>query len=576
MIDQILNSKKYSVLLFIFLGFLFCCKKKESLILPVTIADSTWKITSVTIQDINDVEVSYQIKPPVGETYSHAYLHWSSSNDFSSDHDSVNISNTITGVVDGNYLVKGLKQSTKYYARLTVAYKNKQFFSTIEEWVTGTLKIISAFGLDTLPLHVNRNFDQNSLIWTNFDLASGNNQNHPTKLFLGNYECPITNDVGQHIFFHIPVTIPPGRYALRLERKGLTAQTPDSIYVLKGIWSELTPPDFPLAFGYDNAIGYYGSCFSNDKGYIIPGLFYHDYPVGHPDFPLPKFILEFDASTRQWTRRYPANPIGFENPICYYHNNAIYVIGGKLLHVYSPNGGRIQKMMKLDLNTWIWSELDSLPFQTIQNLVSFELNNEWYIGLGADAANLSLCCGDALPSKKFWKYNPQTNKWTALADFPGNHAHNQFYPTGFTIGTKGYVYFGALPVERYVPSMTDFKRELWEYNVTSNTWAQKILPINGGPPIGEKYQIVSYKEKAYFLTTQRLELFGLSGYNFMLYLPCLEYDPVTNTFQRITNSNTAGVMKLIYKKDNEFYFQADALGYIYNIPNRTNKLVIEQ
>jgi len=44
---------------------------------------------------------------------------------------------------------------------------------------------------------------------------------------------------------------------------------------------------------------------------------------------------------------------------------------------------------------------------------------------------------------------------------------------------------------------------------------------------------------------------------------------VTGTGERTA---LAGIMRLVYSKGNKYIFQSDALGYIDNIPNRTNQL----
>src|SRR5687767_11193761 len=110
-----------------------------------------------------------------------------------------------------------------------------------------------------------------------------------------------------------------------------------------------------------------------------------------------------------------------------------------------------------------WITLDSLPYPTLFNLMSFELNNEFYIGLGVDRNyGSNPCCG--IPSKKFWKYNPNTNLWTRLADFPGNYEYFYLNTTAFTIGNKGYVFYGD-------PSpKLNARQELWEFNPANNTW----------------------------------------------------------------------------------------------------------
>src|SRR5690606_10191594 len=129
------------------------------------------------------------------------------------------------------------------------------------------------------------------------------------------------------------------RYSLRLERKGLTTITSSGIDILKGLWSYVQKPEIPNDPAYgENGIGFYGTCQSPTKGYLIPGryfkeTFYLDY--GNPDFARPGYILEYDPISGQWARKKPINPKCFESPICYYYKNSIYVIGGTEMDMYN-------------------------------------------------------------------------------------------------------------------------------------------------------------------------------------------------------------------------------------------------
>ena len=78
----------------------------------------------------------------------------------------------------------------------------------------------------------------------------------------------------------------------------------------------------------------------------------------------------------------------------------------------------------------------------------FVYNNKAYIGL----SNKS----------EFWEYDPDSDTWTRLADFPGA---SRWYGTGFIINNK--VYFGT-----GADGEKDLK-DWWEYNINTNSWMQK-------------------------------------------------------------------------------------------------------
>ena len=534
---------------------LYACNKTDSggsnpnpLPPAVTIPDSTYKINSVSITDINNANVNFSIKPPAGESYSNIFLHWSTNTDFSTDNDSV----AISSLVNGQILLKRLQQSKLYHLRISLLYKAVKFTSAISNFTTGTVvfndypKVYNRGGYHTFT--------------TNF-FESPIHQDTSTRVWLDNYQCTMQIASGGTAAFVVPFNIPTKKYALKYERNGTSTIAPDSVMVAMGYWTEITPPPIPLHPSYpENAVGYINTCRSSTKAYIVPGSYLHALPWNDPNESRPGFIMEFDFASKLWTKRVPAIRRYFENPICYYYNNAIYILGGWNYDQFNSNLGRMQKMLRLDLTTLVWTEMDPFPYPTIFNLVSFEINNEWYIGLGADVNDLNR------PSNKFWKYNPATNVWTTMADMPRQHGSvNQNYPTGFSIGNKGYVYYGAV-------GMGAGGRELWEYN--NNVWTKINLPIEGAPPIADKYCIFPYNGKAVFTVGQMLEFFGTAYLNSMKHYYS-EYDFVNSKFTRIAMPNNSTMMKCLGVSGNKVYLQADAVGYLDYIHNRTFELRME-
>jgi hypothetical protein len=548
------------------------CKKKEdmaSVLLPPGVTDSTFTISTVIKIDLNEVDINYLAKPPVNQSFSEVFLNWSTSVDFSQDKDSTAV--TVTGSSAQTFSLKGLKQATKYYGRVSALYNGKRIFSALKDWLTDTLKIVN-IGYGNPPWAFNKG-DSFIVVRTNLPsilpTASIN-----TRIFIGPYECIFSRDEGTNIFFHIPATMPSGKYLLELRRKGASAFSPDSMSILSGRWTNLTPPVLPLnPAAATSGLFSFGTCQSPQKGYMLGGAFFNGLGSG-PETMNMGFLLEFNPANRQWTRRNPPVSRFFEDPICYYYNNGIYVVGGRQ-RVWDAFGNdryrMIKKMLRLDLTSLTWSELDSMPVYGNYHTTSFELANEWYVGMGSDSANLSVCCGVPLPSKKFFKYSPVTNQWIRLTDFPGGH---QVFPTCFSIGSKGYAFYGGIPIGDPVIA-TNFLQELWEYDPFSNSWTRIALPVSGGPPQGEKYQVVVYNGKAYFITAQKYSV-GCCFYYMALQNVCLEWDPITNIYKKVAYPQNGEVMKLIYAQNNQFVFQSEALGAFERIPNRTFLFDINQ
>lgn len=549
---------------------MWACRKNEApetIPPPVTLEDTAFQITTVTKTDINEYDLSFLVKPNAGETYDALYLSWSTTPDFSLNKDSILIASGLRSTLSSKYSLNNLKQGSSYYARLVVKYNTKTYFSKVREWKVDSLRITMVFHTSLFPVVALRG--TNVHIRTNAGADTTKMYNVGTKVSIGPYACPLTLDKGAVVYFDIPKTIPPGRYSLKLERKGMAAQTPDSVYVYIGFWNSLPTPNITVNSAQDinNSVIDYGSCQSATKAYIIGGINIH--PVTYTSFnnERSRSLLEFNAATNGWTTRAITNPHSFENPNTFYHNNGVYVIGG-MEEPYSYFFGSrqtIRNVWRLDLSSMAWSIVDTVPYATRYDPVSFELNGEWYIGLGTDSANRSQCCGDPLPDKDFWKYSPTMRTWTRIADFPGSH---QTFPTTFSIGSKAYVFLGDLGESNH---------ELWQYDPAANAWESIQLPAGNEIPRGEKYSIVAYKGKIYFLTGQVRTLF-VNGYGHSVQNSFVEYNPVTKEVNKINNNYNLhlGMVKPIYQNGSRIVFQSNVFGYIQSMPvNKTTELLLE-
>lgn len=110
--------------------------------------------------------------------------------------------------------------------------------------------------------------------------------------------------------------------------------------------------------------------------------------------------------------------------------------------------------------------------------------------------------------RDFWEYDPATNTWAQKPDVPGGT--DRTGAIAFAIGSKGYIGLGSFDVFTH-PSKTD----LWEYDPAANTWTQKAdLPDTGR------------KEAACFVVNNKAYVVGGSinytGYNSA---HVWEYDP---------------------------------------------------
>ena len=123
-----------------------------------------------------------------------------------------------------------------------------------------------------------------------------------------------------------------------------------------------------------------------------------------------------------------------------------------------------------------WTQKANLPGSPRRDAISFVINDFAYVGSGMDS--LSGPTGNTL--KDFWRYNPITNSWSAVADFPGAGGQGVYFATGFSVAGKGYLCGGKIG-----PNM--YSSQLWEYKPSNNQWMQRA-----NFPGGVRYQMLSF------------------------------------------------------------------------------------
>lgn len=163
-----------------------------------------------------------------------------------------------------------------------------------------------------------------------------------------------------------------------------------------------------------------------------------------------------------------------------------------------------------DPQTDAWTQKADLPGAGRRDAISFVINNFAFVGSGMDS--ISGPTGTTL--KDFWRYNPTSNSWSAIADFPGAGGEGIYFATGFAVGGKGYLCGGKTGPNLY-------SSQLWEYKPSNNQWIQRA-----SFPGGVRYQMSSFVvgSKAYVGMGTDQNIFKKDVY-------C--YDPGANSWQAI-------------------------------------------
>lgn len=118
-------------------------------------------------------------------------------------------------------------------------------------------------------------------------------------------------------------------------------------------------------------------------------------------------------------------------------------------------------IFSLNLFAQDWEDLQSLPesASTRHHPVTFSIGGYGYLVAGADAEYVSL--------SDFYRYDPTSDSWTQLDNFPGA---SRGFAYGVETETKGYMGFGYY----FNPDTGEdaYLDDLWEYDPETDTWTE--------------------------------------------------------------------------------------------------------
>lgn len=137
-----------------------------------------------------------------------------------------------------------------------------------------------------------------------------------------------------------------------------------------------------------------------------------------------------------------------------------FSIGDRIIVCLGTDGIQAKKeCWQYDPDSDDWTKKADFPGGPRLNPVTFTIGDRAYIGTGYSETN-----GSTETKKDLWEYNSTTNVWTLKADFPGEARYGA---VGFSIGDKGYISLGA------ANDKFKFPTDLWEYDPSSNQWTKK-------------------------------------------------------------------------------------------------------
>ncbi|KQS27111.1 kelch repeat-containing protein [Dyadobacter sp. Leaf189] len=124
---------------------------------------------------------------------------------------------------------------------------------------------------------------------------------------------------------------------------------------------------------------------------------------------------------------------------------------------------RVKDFWAFDASDKIWSQVAPFPGTGRNDATAFVIDGKAYVGTGYD----NVTTIDNGYKKDFYQFDPATNKWKGIADFPGTRQ----YATSFVVNNKGYVGLGY--------NGSNYYQDFYEYNPTTDKWTEMATFIGG-------------------------------------------------------------------------------------------------
>jgi N-acetylneuraminic acid mutarotase len=165
-----------------------------------------------------------------------------------------------------------------------------------------------------------------------------------------------------------------------------------------------------------------------------------------------------------WTRKkdFPGSPR---------HNAVAFEINGKgyfgtgLTNIGNPY---LNDFWEYDPATDQWTQIDNFPGDGRASSSAFTLNGKGYVGLGTTEFFVYYMNDDNKYFKDFYSYDPLSSSWTKIADFQGI---DRYSATAFTNGNVAYVGTGWWGADG-PPGSTKVSEDFWKFDPSSNSWTQ--------------------------------------------------------------------------------------------------------
>lgn len=481
----------YLSVILIFSGFVTCQKDKFAVreyprlnTLEVTNISTTGAVFNAEIISGNPADIiEYGFTWDTGQTPSIYY------------NDKVNI----TGVMAGNQFSAAIHSSLKK----NVPYYVRSYIKTAQVLVYG--KTVSFLSLGS-EVPIVTDFFPKSGTWGDTIKITGKNfrnKNNGNSVKLAGIETEVVSCSDTTIQIIVPI-------AIKSKLSKIIVKGPDNIVVVDSFWSlndiELKSFKPDTAIRMSEIITIRGENFhpvaiNNSvliKGYkaivtevsagqlkvklpdqLISEKYFSVFGEGDISITIGELSAKFDQPLivdykSRWTKKkdFPGVPR---------YSGAGFSIGNK---GYFGLGYRYPENYYLDFWEYDphednWTQKPDFPGKGRYGASSFALNSDGYVGLG-----ITLIANDQIHLKDFYKYSPNIEEWTKIADLPGSPRYSA---ASFVKDGKAFVGTGKIVREDYTLPYDEgiITSDFWSYSPLDEQWNEvQNFPYKTGRAVG--------------------------------------------------------------------------------------------
>lgn len=177
-------------------------------------------------------------------------------------------------------------------------------------------------------------------------------------------------------------------------------------------------------------------------------------------------LLVTSTATAQWTQLVDLGGSKRFGAMSFTIGQAAHIVGGTVED--AGNYTTFNETWIHGLNSEVWSQVADYAGGTIYGGAAFVIDNVAYVGLGYDQLGN--------PINELWAYDPNTDQWSQRANFPGDA---RLFGFSFASNGAGYVGAGA----NYAGGTSTLLSDCWKYDPLTDAWSQ-VADYPGGGQIG--------------------------------------------------------------------------------------------